>query len=94
MSPRRVLRWTLFAGLCFLLAGCGTDSGNPCVPDRKAGRVITTTELATYTPEQISNLFQAFHLDFSLQPHLKVRVLALDYWTTDPFGADQAVSAA
>ncbi|RMF07991.1 MAG: hypothetical protein D6762_06575, partial [Candidatus Neomarinimicrobiota bacterium] len=52
------------------------------------------TELATYTPEQISNLFQAFHLDFSLQPRLKVRVLALDYWTTDPFGADQAVSAA
>lgn len=70
------------------------DKPDPCALEQHRGKVITTTELGTYTADQIRSLFDAFHINFTLQPVGDVRVLALNYWTEDPFGDRQAVSAA
>ncbi|NOZ75249.1 MAG: hypothetical protein GXO90_07700, partial [FCB group bacterium] len=77
-----------------ILWGCDNSSPDPCSPDQRRGKVITTTELGNYSADQIHSLFSAFHINFELEPVANVRVLALNYWTEDPFGREQSVSAA
>ncbi len=92
--PHRFRQLIIFVFLACILGSCEDAKPDPCTPIQQRGRVITVTELGSYTADQLRSLFQAFHLEFELQPLGNVRVLALNYWTQDPLGIEQAVSAA
>jgi len=78
-----------------LISSCDKASTNPeSVPTYERGHLLVTEVIATYTPEQIIQILNFLNIDHNLVFRYTVKVIKIEYQTTDSKGTFMRASGA